>query len=292
MRRMLAVTLTSLAIATGACTSGSDEGGAAKGPPGQVVAASAVKTTEAKSARAAFTLDLRGQSVPEDNATLSKGEGAVDFMARKASFTQTLPGAGAAGGGQVQTVVSTGTTAYVKLPPAIARAGGLGDKVWASIDIADLGQAPGAGLPSLTQATSSNPTQAVELMRGAVGDVTAVGKDKVRRDDTTHYKGAFDAAKAAEAAPPDQQTALRKFAQAFGGQALAADVWIDEQGRLRKLTYTLELSKLPAAPGVPAPNGTLDVAIEFYDFGVPVEANIPPADQVVDYKTIKAQRGR
>ncbi len=54
-------------------------------------------------------------------------------------------------------------------------------------------------------------------------------------------------------------------------------VWVDAQGRLRKMVLSMDLAALAAKFGAPA--GTrlaLVESVEMYDFGVPVSVQAPP----------------
>jgi hypothetical protein len=56
-----------------------------------------------------------------------------------------------------------------------------------------------------------------------------------------------------------------------------ADAWIDQQGRLRKMHYTVSVkSRDEATPG----RMTIETTLELYDFGVEVNVTPPPANQV------------
>ncbi len=71
------------------------------------------------------------------------------------------------------------------------------------------------------------------------------------------------------------------------------DVWVDGQGRVRKLRSRIDFLTVSVAPSVVGPlsgpaeqvgsEGSVAWTVEFYDFGVPVHVAIPPADQVTDF---------
>src|SRR6266540_2709629 len=58
-----------------------------------------------------------------------------------------------------------------------------------------------------------------------------------------------------------------------------ADVWIDEQGRLRKIHYAVTL-KVPEGMEATATQMTIETTQELFDFGVTVKVTPPPANQV------------
>jgi len=59
-------------------------------------------------------------------------------------------------------------------------------------------------------------------------------------------------------------------------------VWIDSQGRVRKMTYNLDLRTLRLPGPAAGIHGTVGSTFEAYDFGVAVDAVAPPPDQVTD----------
>ncbi|HSH60342.1 MAG TPA: hypothetical protein VK988_12025 [Acidimicrobiales bacterium] len=108
------------------------------------------------------------------------------------------------------------------------------------------------------------------------------------------YRGTVDMNKAAAAAPPEQQQTYQKLAQIYG-QPLPVEVWIDGDGRLRKMTYAVDLGTLnlpPEATQGQKPTGNLNFTIELFDFGTPVSVTVPPADQVTDFAQLTAAAGR
>jgi hypothetical protein len=56
-------------------------------------------------------------------------------------------------------------------------------------------------------------------------------------------------------------------------------VWIDDEGRMRTMLQTIDLSKVAGAEGGA---GALTTTFELYDFGTDLDVKPPPADQVGD----------
>jgi hypothetical protein len=141
---------------------------------------------------------------------------------------------------------------------------------------------------------SSDPSQILSSLRG-VATVTTVGPDTVRGTPTTHFRANVDVAKAAQA---EGLNAVQKqqLQRALGGQnTVPEDVWIDDQGLVRRLA--VDLGTAPA--GTPSPGksssptaGRSRVQAEFYDFGkAATTVTPPPADDVVDFSRILEQFG-
>jgi hypothetical protein len=291
VRRWLGVAVACVALVVAGCESGTDDGAPAtpNGTAAQALLASATKTAEAKSSKGAFTLVLRGVAGQPAGSSTTTGEGAVDFAARQAAFVLDVPPIGELQVGRVETV-SSGTTIYQKYSPQLAQAAGFGGKVWAKVDVVERSRAAGVNLSLIIQAASGDPTQALQLLSGATGGVKEVGREQVRGADTTRYQATLDVAKAAASAPPERREALQQLAQLYA-QPVPAEAWIDGDGRLRKLTYSVDLTKL----GLPAEarklTGELNLTSEFFDFGTPVTVTIPPPEEVFDLVAARNRRG-
>ncbi len=136
----------------------------------------------------------------------------------------------------------------------------------------------------------------MDYLRGIGSDVTEVGTEQVRGDETTHYKGTVDLEEAAAAAPAESRKALEKALAQTGSSTVPVEVWVDEQGRTRRVLTTIALPDgLPGA-AAPAPSasagaGSVAATIEFYDFGVAADIAAPPAGEVTDLTSQLDQGG-
>jgi hypothetical protein len=123
---------------------------------------------------------------------------------------------------------------------------------------------------------SGEPTMALELLRDAARDVTTSGRAELRGAATTRYAVVLDMDRYATTLGSDGRDMLRGF-QVAG--TLPAEVWVDAQGRLRRLHLRLGMTFKEPAGGT-TPRSVTDFTTELYDFGVPVQVTPPPADQV------------
>ena len=57
---------------------------------------------------------------------------------------------------------------------------------------------------------------------------------------------------------------------------MPVDVWIDEQDRVVKLQMTMPSRRVAGAGG-----GTIEMTMEITEFGVPVDVQAPPPEEVV-----------
>lgn len=133
--------------------------------------------------------------------------------------------------------------------------------------------------------SSTDPTAGFQALKAASPDVREVGKERVREADTTHYRGTYDARAAVGKV---DGVAKQLFASTLKGSNLKAvpfDVWIDTQGRVRKLVQRLTVM----AAGRRVDTNT---TVEAYDYGIAVSVAAPPAAQVKDgAPLLKALKG-
>lgn len=216
-------------------------------PAERVAAAGAVAGAEDFAYEA--TMEAEGLQAPSGYTFA----GAVD------GDTGRTRGAGLAGGAASVEFITDGTIQYLKLPPEL----GGGGPPWIRFDLAELG----VPVPSNTNPTS-NPIDALRQLDAIVGDITKVGVEDVRGEETTHFRFAVDVVKtnpdAAAKLPADVQDGLRR---------VPMDLWLDDQDRPRRLRQALDLG-----PDF----GTMTTTVELFDFDKAVTIDLPPADQVRD----------
>jgi hypothetical protein len=100
------------------------------------------------------------------------------------------------------------------------------------------------------------------------GSVESLGEETVRGVSTDHYRLTLDLARLIETAPAANRAALREELEKREAKTEPIEIWIDDAGRARRVQVTLDKDDL--------------VAVDFYDFGVEVDVEAPPADQVDD----------
>jgi len=222
------------------------------------------QTTSAEtSARVSFKATFTG-----DTSGTMTGQGV--FSRRQGHLTMDLGGLTSLGTGQAE-IVFDKLVYYMKLP-AGAGASLPPGKEWFKLDFAKLGKQQGLDLSQLMQLNQSDPSQALDFLQGASDDFEEVGQEQVRGGQTTHYKGTIDLQKVAEEAPADVQEQYRKLSELSGNQKVPMDVWIGDDGLVRKIAFT------QAVPN----GGSVKMKEEFYDFGTDEQVEIPADDEVVD----------
>lgn len=251
---LLALTAATVAIPLSGC--GSDDL-----DPSAAVAHAADKTAAVQGMRMTMTGEVAGQRF--------SGEGFVDPVKKQGHVTTEIPGAGR------MEVVTDGLTMYMKLPEAMSQ-GNLPDgKTWVKIDMQKALKSGGVDLAPFMNGGSSDPSAQLQQLK-AMGDIEQAGTEDVGGVQTTHYKGVVDLRKAADRLPADQRDAARrsadKLAQLAGGTStIPTQLWIDDQGRIRRLKQT-----------IPTAAGDVTTTVEYSDFGRTEAIDIPAGDETLD----------
>jgi len=243
------------------------------------------KTIDAGTSRLAITIDRPPTQGAAGTPTASPPitiTGEADYQAHRGHMLIDLSEFGLQG--PPIDAVFDNATVYEKFPPALAAALPPG-KSWVKVDLATAGKSVGVDLQGLSQSQAGDPSQTLDYLRGASNKVTTVGSEDVRGTPTTHYRAVIDLNKAADASPTARD-AIKSTIKLLGTSTQPIDVWVDAQGRARRLKYTVDLSKSKVAPSTPNLPGSVTFTLELYDFGAPVQADVPPADQVVDLAAI------
>ncbi len=233
----------------------------ATGPGAKVVGAAVAATQAAETARGLLTIAHPGGTVTA-SGTGSFGSGDAEAQIAVAGDAR----------GTTVTILRTRTGIYAKVPEGMSPLSG--DKPWVNVDAPTLARLTQLALGDAGAQITGAPLDALGYLRAVSGDVAVVGADTTRGEPTTHYRAAIDPARAAAQLP----AAMRGHAPPGGAPAsLPADVWIDGQGRLRKLVVAADQAT-PQASGI----GAATITLELWDFGVPVQVSAPPAEQVAD----------
>lgn len=182
------------------------------------------------------------------------------------------------------------TVMYMHFPLLASVAGG--GKEWLKIDLAaaneslgDLVAGGGGG-----GAFGSDPSAFLQFLEGT-GKVTKIGDEDVRGVRTTHFSGTYTMKEALAALPEDQRA---KAERAFGQLGLSTDAqteeipfdaWIDAGGLVRRLDTSFDFTKLATGGGNPG-LGAMSMSMQFFDFGAPVDIQVPSDDEVQDMSAL------
>ncbi len=191
------------------------------------------------------------------------GEGSLDERSHEGTLHMEVAGE------QISELIKS-PYIYVQLPAAALAAGG---KPWVRVNLQSFAKALGAGNPF---AQDTSPSQVLGML-DASGQVSTLGSAVVRGVHTTHYRGLIDYTRYASQLTGEAQKAMQKTAQLLervtGSSSLPLDVWVDGQGRVRRLATEV---KLGTAAGVLSET----VNMELFNFGPQPAVVLPPESEV------------
>ena len=294
LRALVAALVAVLAIAAAGCGSS-----AVAIPELSSFTSVAQKSSAADSAR--FSLELQLALPGTDKPLVVSAEGGFDTPARRAqmtfnlsSFADLLKSFGSSLGGKMTgdlgssgdwklEAIQDGDTAYIKfplvadqLPPG---------KTWIKGDATELSSAHAGQLSQFGSLAGTDPRDVFGVLKAVSGSIDAVGSEKIRGVETSHYRATIDIARLAKLVPDAQRQSLGGLDQQAARAGLTAiplDVWIDADQQVRKLAIDLDAKQ----PGTDA-SVKASLVVELSDYGTPLDLQLPPADQVVDAATLK-----
>ena len=241
------------------------------------VASAAAKTVESGSSRVEFNAAMKAAG---ESVTMT-GSGAFDYQKARgeATYSMQLPMFGEVG----MDMRIVGTKVFIRLPAELAGAGLTGGKEWTSVDVGkSLRQ---AGLGGLDFSQQQDPALMLEYLRTASTGVTEAGAATVRGVETTRYTGRLDFRKALDAGleqleltPAERERArqgMEAMLDQLGGKGVPFEVYVDEDGLLRRMTMDMSMQ-------IEGEQVTIAVKMDYFDFGVDVNVQAPPAGDVFD----------
>lgn len=259
----------------------------------------AQKSAATDTARFAVTLDVTVPGADEDLSFTA--EGGFDTPASRAQLTIDLsslaelfksfgPGLGELFKGDFGNpadwkleVIQDGDTAYIRFPP-IAKTLPAG-KSWIKGDAKDLSSADAGQLSQFGSFAGTDPRDVFGFLKGVSGSIETVGNEEVRGVETTRYRATLDAKKLELLIPADQRRSfggLGETAKQAGLNKLPLEIWVDGEQRVRKLSVDLDEKDPDSGEQVKA-----SLVVELYDYGVPLDLELPPAHETVDASTLK-----
>jgi hypothetical protein len=233
--------------------------------PVDAVSVARRRTVEAETARVVGSMKLTHVRLPATDTKLDtldvsfSVDGVVDFARNRLHYTQR---ADIGRAGLSFEIIADDHAVYLKHPTP-AKSG----KTWLKTDIT--GVASGGGAPGQILIT---PSDSLALLTAVSSDVERVGAETLRDAPTTHYTMTIDPRKvlAQQDLTPEQRKGLERALAGNRVEPFPADAWIDGDGRLRKLRYTLH----------PGDAATVETSFELFDFGEPGPVELPPASSV------------
>jgi hypothetical protein len=194
-------------------------------------------------------------------------------------------------GGEMQLLMDDGVV-YMR-SPAFQDAG----TEWVSMDPSKMDPATAAQFGGFGTGTT-DPSAYVGLFAG-VFDVKASGEQDLNGVSTTHYVGTIDLKKvlkgfsdvvgedADKATRKQLKEVVKRFESLGIDQSIPFEIWIDGEGLPRRQRITMDFGKL--VPG--AEDASMEMTVDFSDFGKPVHITIPDPSEVTDMTEALADAG-
>jgi hypothetical protein len=249
-------------------------------------ATAATSTIDAGTARVAMTMTM---STPEVGDVSIAVDGALHFGTGDGQMSMAMPlmaEFGDLGDDIAVDARIVDGVMYLRYPERFAHM--LGGTPWVSIDLRGAFGEQNQGM--LGPFGQADPTQYLEYLAAVSSSVEEVGRESVREVPTTRYHATFDFEKAVDQVPAETLDALGIDADTFDehlermraavGAEAPVDVWIDDDGLLRRMRMEMDVAGQTAA-----------IDMELYDYGVDVAVEAPPADQVRDMSSMLGELG-
>ncbi|WP_156727509.1 hypothetical protein [Streptomyces apocyni] len=199
-----------------------------------------------------------------------RGRGTYDFKDRMGQLKVTLPQepSGQPGQQPITELLAPGAL-YMK-----NRGAGVPPDKWVRVDTTTLSDG------NLVTGGVTDPMAAAELLRGARA-ATYVGRTKLAGTPVRHYRGTADIGRAAKAASKQNRGSLEAAAKGFSKRDVAFDVYLDDEGRLRKIRHRFHFTH-SGGPSAGGRSDEVEVASTtlLYGFGTPVNAELPAAGDI------------
>ncbi|WP_405871449.1 hypothetical protein [Streptomyces sp. NBC_00005] len=148
------------------------------------------------------------------------------------------------------------------------RGAGVPADKWVRVDTATLSDG------NLVTGGATDPYTAAELLRGT-RTATYVGRTEFAGIEVRHYRGTSDLALAAKGASNGVRQALTAAAKGFATAEVPFDVYLDDQGRIRKIRHRFSFVNGRQKSTVAVASTTL-----LYDFGAPVDVRLPASKDI------------
>ncbi|MBA3718120.1 MAG: hypothetical protein H0W87_07845 [Actinobacteria bacterium] len=282
MRLRVGIFLGVVALVVAGCGGGGGGGGktttgGSSSDVKRVLADAPQKVKDANSSKVSFSITIESDKLA--NALTIPGEGEFDYAKKQGRMTMdysdVLSAAGQSGSGQME-ILTTGTVYYLKWPLFSTAVGA--KTPWVSFDLTKLDQISGIDVSSLKTINQGDPSQTLVYLKAA-GTVEDQGAEDVDGTSTTKYHAVIDLDRIPDLAPADQRAAVRASVDSlkttYGISELPLDVWIDDQGLPRKLSYEIQAT-------VSGQKVKTSLEMKLSDYGVAVDVQPPPASEVTD----------
>lgn len=245
-------------------------------PAGADVVADAAETTVAAGS-AHVEIVTAVSRAGRDGEQRFRGSGKIDFQGRRAHWVLepgALPGVTDTDLGFEGSVeaLSDDLVLYVRAPLP-------GGAEWLMVDLRSRGLTDAAGLGGPLH--GNDPAAHLHLLHGLDG-TEEIGRESLRGVPTTRLAGSADLDEAVAGTPSEHRDAVERLVAQLAVSTLPVQVWIDDAGRVRRLSYEVASDAgNEREQGVATePTETVRTTLEYASFGADV-AIVPPAEEEV-----------
>jgi alpha-tubulin suppressor-like RCC1 family protein len=244
--------------------------GCGGGGPRDPVASAAGRTLEKQTAH--FEL-----AVQSGRAATFTGTGAFSDPQQAVEMTTQLPALGANAPSSMEI--------RLRYPAVYLNFNGLplrhllpSGKSWVRVDLRREVKRFGVRVEQLATNANQLPSGALAPLRGSK-DAKRLGSDTIDGVQATHYRVRIDLNEAVARATPRERKVLQRLllaekSQGISGVPATADVWVSEDGLVRRVGERLLLIG--------------HATMTFSDYGAPVHVGAPPADETIDVSGLLA----
>ncbi|MFL6000973.1 MAG: hypothetical protein ACJ736_42945 [Streptomyces sp.] len=257
---VVAAVLIACACATSCSDSGATLDDAHAADPVKTLRRAADALVDAGSSKASTSMEM---ATGGTRVTI-RGEGVYDYGERLGRLKVMLP-QDPAGTSEHRPIIE------LLAPGALFmknRGAGVPADKWVRVDTATLSDG------NLVTGGATDPLAAAEVLRGT-RTATYVGTTELAGTEVRHYRGTADLAAAAKSASDSNRGVLAAAAKGFATAAVPFDVYLDDQGRIRKLRQRFSFANGQRQGTVAVASTTL-----LYDFGVATDVRLPAARDI------------
>ena len=131
------------------------------------------------------------------------------------------------------------------------------------------------GAPARVVPAGGDAKGELELLEAATGDVQKLGKEDVRGVPTTRYRGTVEPSEHAERLREEGQEDWAAFIEK-DAKPLTVEAWIDADDLVRRMRL------VQSQPQEGGEGSTVDMRMDFFDFGAVPEIDVPAQSEVFD----------
>ncbi|WAZ22630.1 hypothetical protein STRCI_003894 [Streptomyces cinnabarinus] len=246
-------------VGVGGC-GGAQGGGVHGGEGADVVRGAAAELVRARSSKAHTSMEMAAGGT---RVTI-RGEGIYDYRKQVGRLKVLLPQdpSGDSPHRPITELLAPGAL-FMK-----NRGAGVPADKWVRVETESMADG------NLVTGGATDPFAAAELLLGAQ-DVSFVGEEQVAGVDVRHYRGTADLRRAARHASKGSRDSLAAAAKGFATSRVPFDVYLDEDGRIRKVRHRFSFVNGQQDGPVAVASTTL-----LFDFGVAVDVRLPDRDDI------------